>query len=253
MGVSAFGVSTCRRRSTSKCFGKRLTLAEQGGFTAWTPGAEVMAETWHISAELCRRFLEQRTSLSERLAVVRHLITQCPECLALMGRISAEGGYWFAKMSPDAYTDRTYAEAFQTAFKFATQAEREVAMAHLRGWGHWSALDRLRPSERLPAIVRRREWQHWGLFRAILDAARWYRNRDSQEAADIARLALDVADLLDPAGVGGEATAKDLKAKACSALSDCCRLASDLQGAREAIAQAWKLNEEGAGDPLDRA
>jgi tetratricopeptide (TPR) repeat protein len=60
-------------------------------------------------------------------------------------------------------------------------------------------------------------------------------------------------DLLKPKAVGGEAAAKDMRAKAFAILADCRRLASDLDGARAAIAEAWKWNEEGAGDPLDKA
>ncbi len=211
-----------------------------------------MAETWHISADVCRRFLEGRVSVPERRALVRHLITDCPECLALMGRISAESGYWFGKAGAEAYVDRDYAEAFQAAFKFASQLERKLAVERVRGWGHWSALDSLLPQERLPAIIEREDWHHWGLFRALLDAARWYAARDPQEAADIAALARDIAGLLNPLEAGSAAAASDMRAKAWVALADC-RLAFDLPGAREAIAEAWKWNEEGVGDPLDKA
>jgi tetratricopeptide (TPR) repeat protein len=102
-------------------------------------------------------------------------------------------------------------------------------------------------------VVIEKSWHHWGLFRALLDAARWYSARDPQEAADIAQLALDIADLLDPQEVGGEATAKDMRAKAWTILADCRRLAADLDGARGAVAEAWRWNEEGAGDPSDKA
>ena len=212
-----------------------------------------MAETWHISAELFRRFLDQRISRSERRAVARHLIGQCPECLGLVGRIVAEGGYWFGPTGEGAFAERDYAEAFQAAFKFTDREARRVAFERLRGWGHWSALDPLLPDERLPVVISRRDWQHWGLFRALLDAARWYSFRDPREAVNIVQLALDIVDLLDPKAVGGEPTAKDMRAKAWAILGNCRRLASDLDGARKAIAEAWRLNEEGLGEPLDKA
>ncbi len=216
------------------------------------PGQGDAPATWHLSAELCRRFLEGRVSAPERRALVRHLITDCPECIALIGRISAESGYWFGKPGAEAYIDRDYAEAFQAAFKFATHLERKLAVERLRGWGHWSALDSLLPQERLPAIIECKDWHHWGLFRALLDAARWYAARDPEEAADIGQLALDIASLLNPLETGSAAAANDMRAKAWVVLADC-RLAFDLLGAREAIAQAWKWNEEGVGDPLDKA
>jgi tetratricopeptide (TPR) repeat protein len=44
-----------------------------------------------------------------------------------------------------------------------------------------------------------------------------------------------------------------MRARAWAVLADCRRLTADLDGARTAIAEAWKWSEEGAGDPLDRA
>jgi tetratricopeptide (TPR) repeat protein len=213
-----------------------------------------MAEPRHLSAELFRRFLDQRASQSERRAVVRHLISQCPECLGLVGRIVAEGGYWFGKevAAGLAEGDRFLA-SFEADTAFVDRESRRVAFEHLRGWGHWSALDPLLPKERLPAVIEHKDWHHWGLFRALLDAARWYRSRDPQEAVDIAQLALDILDLLDPKKIGGEPAVKDMQAKAFALLADCRRMASDLDGARAAIAEAWKWNEDGAGDPLDKA
>lgn len=213
-----------------------------------------MAEPWHLSAELFRRFLDQQVSRSERRAVIRHLIAQCPECLGLVGRIVAEGGYWFGRevVAGLAEGDRFLA-SFEAVAAFADRAAGRLAFERLRGWGHWSDLDPLLPNERLPAVVMQKDWHHWGLFRVLLDAARAYRSRDPQEAADIAQLALDVVELLDPKEAGGETAANDMRAKAFSILADCRRLAADLGGAREAIAEAWKWNEEGTGDPLDKA
>lgn len=213
-----------------------------------------MAAPRHFSEELFRRFLDHQVSQPERRAVVRHLVSQCPECLRLVGRIVAEGGYWFGKEVAEglAESDRVLA-SFEDTAEFTLREPRRVAFERLRGWAHWSALDPLLPNERLPAILSRKDWQHWGLFRALLDAATWYSARDPQEAVDIAQLALDIADLLDPASVGGEAAAKDMRAKAYSVLADCRRMAADIEGARQAIAEAWKWNEEGEGDPLDKA
>ncbi len=212
-----------------------------------------MAETWHLSADLFRRFLDLRVTHSERRAVVRHLITRCPECVALAERVTAETGYWLGAGGAEAFIEGDYAQAFQAASRFATRAARRVALERLRGWAHWSVLEPLPPHERLHVVVERKDWHHWGLFQALLDATRWYRERDPQEAAEIALLALDAANLLDPLAVGGEAVAKDLRAEAFGILADCRRLASDLDGACRAIAEAWECNEQGAGDPRDKA
>lgn len=212
-----------------------------------------MAENWHISAELCRRFLECRVSAAEGRAVVRHLLTQCEDCVALLASITAEGGYWMGGRGAEAYAEDDYAAAFQAAFKFASNAERRIAEEHLRGWGHWSALDPLLPQERLAAVIEHRDWHHWGLFRALLDAARWYRSRDPREAADIVELALGLAEFLNPSGMGDEAAARDMRARGYAMLADCRRIAGDLHGTLRAIGEAWRWNETGEGDPLDKA
>jgi hypothetical protein len=217
------------------------------------PADPDMAEPRHLSAELFRRFLDHQVSQPERRMVVRHLVSQCPECLGLVGRIVAEGGYWFGK---DAAAGLAEGDRFLASFEAASASvdreSRRIAFEHLRGLGHWSALDPLLPQERLPAVMEHKDWHHWGLFRALLDAARWYRSRDPQEAVDIAQLALDTVGLLDPKKIGGEAAAKDMRSNAFALLADCRRRASDLDGARAAIAEAWKWNEEGAGDPWTR-
>src|SRR5258708_25469677 len=126
-------------------------------------GPRDMANTAHLSGEPVRHFLEQQVSVSERQAVVRHLVTQCPECLALTGRITAEGGYWFGA-GAEAFLERDYTEAFEAAFKFTDRAARRIAVERLCGWGHWSALDPLLPNERLPAVVSGKGLAHLGLF-----------------------------------------------------------------------------------------
>ncbi len=222
-------------------------------FEPQPPGRADAAETRHLSADLLRRFLAERVSAPERQRIVRHLLTRCPDCFAIAERITAEAGYWAGKGSADERVDRDYTEAFQSAFRFATEGARRLAVERLCGWAHWSALDPLLPQERLAAVITQRDWHHWGLFQALLDAAHWYSSRDPHEAADIAALALDVADLLDPMVVGGEAAANDMRARAWVLLADCRRLAADFEGARAAIAEAWKWHEEGAGEPLDKA
>jgi tetratricopeptide (TPR) repeat protein len=222
-------------------------------FGALLPGEIIMEEEWHISAELFRRFLDLRVSKAERKAIVRHLITQCPECLGLVGRVSSETGFWLGPAAAEAFADQDYERAFDAAFQFADRNERRVALERLRGLGHWSALEPLLPSERLPFILEHRTWQHWGLFRALLDAYHRYVLRDPREAVNVVRLALDLVELLDPAAVGGEASANDQRARAWSLLGNARRLASDLAGARQALNEAWRFNEAGLGHLLDKA
>jgi tetratricopeptide (TPR) repeat protein len=146
-----------------------------------------------------------------------------------------------------------YEKSFQAAFRFAGRLDRRLAIERLRGWGQWAALEPLQPEERLSEVVSHLEYQHWGLFRALLDAARWYGFRDPRGAVDIVQLALDTADLLDPREAGGELEATDLRAQGHAVLGNTRRMASDFDGARSALNEAWRLNELGTGNPLEKA
>ncbi len=186
---------------------------------------------WHFSADLFRRFLDQRASRPERKAILRHLLAQCPACTDLARRITTEAGYWLGAEGAKAFADLDYDAAFRAAVRFADRAERRIAFEHLRGCAHWSALIPLPPDERLPLIVLRRDWHYWGLFRVLLDAAGRASRTDPNEAASIARLALDIVGLLDPQAVGGDAAANDMQSRAWAVIADCRRFAADLQHA----------------------
>jgi tetratricopeptide (TPR) repeat protein len=209
--------------------------------------------SWHLTADLARRFLEQRVSPAERRALVRHLLTQCAACLDLMSRVTAESSYWRGKREPVGQGSHDYETTFESLFKFANNNARRAADQRLLGEGQWSVLAPLPPPKRLVAIVEHSRYQHWGLFQAILDAARSHAFRDPLQAVDIAQLALDVVDLLDPAAVGGPEVAYDRRALAHALLANSRRLAADFTGARSALAAAWACNEKGTGDPLEKA
>jgi hypothetical protein len=185
---------------------------------------------WHMSADLFRRFLDGRAMRDESKRLIRHLVHGCDECQGLASRLVAESGYWFPKRG--FVSEEEYEDAFQTALRFATVEERRAAIARLRGWGQWAGLEDLLPEERQQAVVAHKRYHHWGFYRALLDAARGYSFRDPREAVEIVNLAITVAELLDPASVGGEKAAIDLRAMAFAILGNARRLAADLPGAR---------------------
>jgi tetratricopeptide (TPR) repeat protein len=210
-----------------------------------------MAE-WHLSADLFRRFLDGRAKRDESKQIVRHLVRGCDECQALASRLVAESGYWFPKGS-FAASEEAYEGAFEAAFSFTTKEERRIAVERLLGWGQWAAVEPLLPEERRALVIGDRDYHHWGFYRALLDAAHSYGFTDPREGVNIVELALVVSELLSVAEVGGEEAATDMRAKGYAILGNARRLASDLPGARQAINEAWRLNEDGTGDPLERA
>jgi len=95
-------------------------------------------------------------------------------------------------------------------------------------------------------------YQNWGLYVRLLEASRLYMRTEPAEAVDIVRLAIVVAEHLDPEVVGAKRVA-DLRAAAWADLGNVKRLASDFEGSRRAFNEAWRISEEGTGEPVEAA
>ncbi len=207
-----------------------------------------MAEE-HIPEELLRRFLQAEVSREEARKVVRHLLSRCPECLSFSSRMIAQPSLW----SKTTEGEEAYDEVLTRVLAFATERERQLAVERLRGWAHWTTLEPAKPQERFTLVEVDPSYHTYGLYERLLEASRWYIRTDPIEAVDIVRLAIFVAEHLDPALIG-ETRIADLRAAAWASLGNARRIASDFEGARRAFNEAWRiLEEEGTNDPLDRA
>ncbi len=196
---------------------------------------------WHVSEELLRGFIAGASSKEEGQRIVRHLVRGCERCARMMAST------WLGEGAEEA----DYEAAFAEAFKFATEMEEQLAIERLRGWAQWSALEPLFPAARIAVVRSQPAYHTFGLYERLLEAAQWYSRRDPAEAADIAMLALVVAEHIPT--LEGAARA-DLRATTWAHVANMRRLASDFEGAREAINGAWRIfEEEGSGDPSDRA
>ncbi len=200
----------------------------------------------HVEEELLARFLEAEATKEEARRVVRHLLTGCPQCLE-MARQASSGVGLGATGDPHVYD-----EAFQRAMAFATGEARRLAEEKMRGWGQWAALEPLPPPVRLAEVESNPRYQNWGLYVRLLEASRLYMRTEPAEAVDVVLLAIAVAEHLDPAVVGEKRIA-DLRAAAWAALGNVKRLASDFEGSRRAFNEAWRIFEEGTGEPAEAA
>src|SRR3954464_11142139 len=97
----------------------------------------------HIGEELLGRFLRTETTREEARQVLRHLLSRCPECLALSSRLTAAPGLF----SKTVTWEEAYGELFARRLVFATQEEERLAGEKLRGWAQWAALGRAPPQE----------------------------------------------------------------------------------------------------------
>jgi len=207
-----------------------------------------MAE-WHVPEELFGRFLRAEASREESQQVVRHLLSECPRCSEMAHQVISEVGLWSSRK---AGWEEAYEEVFQRALVFATEEEQRLALERLRGWEQWSFLEPLTPQARIAVVEADESFHTWGLYDRLLEASRWYMRKEPAEAVDIVRLAITVAELLDPAALGEKRVA-DLLANAWAALGNVMRIASDFEGARSAFNEAWRFVALGTGDPLEAA
>jgi tetratricopeptide (TPR) repeat protein len=205
----------------------------------------------HVPVEWLERFLRLEASEDEVRQVARHLAAGCPECTELAYRIAVDVGLSrSAEGGRDAW-ERAYEEVFARALAFANEDERRRALEKLRGWGQWASLEPFPPRARLEVVASDPRYHILGFHERLLDAARQASRNEPAEAADIVRLALVVAERLEPAVAGGRMRLADLKAASWAALGNALRIADDFEGARQAFNEAWPLLKEGSGSPTE--
>ena len=203
----------------------------------------------HIPEELLGRFLRAEVSKEEAQRTLRHLLSRCPQCLALSSRMTSELGF----TSKPTTWEEAYEQVFAQTLAFATEQEERLAVEKLRGWGQWADLESATPLERIALVEADPRYYTHGFYQRLLEASRWYIRTDPAEAVDVVRLAILVAERLDPAVIGEKRIA-DLRAAAWASLGNARRLASDFEGSRHAFNEAWRiLEEEGTNAPMDRA
>lgn len=205
----------------------------------------------HIPQELFERFLRSAASQEEVRQVVRHLLKGCPQCEELSHRLSTRSGF----LGPEAQVEKArreaaYEEVFDRAFAFASQEEQRFAMERLRGWAQWAALEPLSPQERLDRVGSDPQYHTFGLYDRLLEEGRWSSRTAPAEAAEVVRLAVLVAERLDPAAIGEKRVA-DLQAAGWAALGNVRRISQDFEGARQAFDEARGLLKDGTGDPAE--
>jgi tetratricopeptide (TPR) repeat protein len=211
-----------------------------------------MAE-WHIPEELLRRFLRLRAAKEETQRLVRHLLSGCSLCSDLAYRMTSEIGL-FSPQEPGGKDgwEQAYDEVFTRTLAFTTEEEQRLAVEKLRGWAQWAELEPINPQLRFTMVESNSRLHTLGLYERLVEAARWYSRTEPEEAVDISRLAILVAEHLNPA-ILGEQRMADLKAAAWAALGNTKRIAEDFEGARRAFNEAWRILEDGTGDPSEAA
>lgn len=111
----------------------------------------------------------------------------------------------------------------------------------------------LRPSEARRELVRKtRRYQVLGLAQALREESRAEGQRDVARAIELAELAIEVSDCLEPAFYGTRLV-NDTRALAYGMLGNARRVAGDLFGAERQLRTARALLDSGTGAPTEQA
>lgn len=113
-------------------------------------------------------------------------------------------------------------------------------------------LARHRPEQQTLLLGNDSRFRTWGLLEKLLEESQARRLASRTDSERLARLALRLAERLDP-GYYGESRLGDLRARAWSYIAEIRRLRSDFAGAGEAFDRAHDHLRTGTGDALERA
>jgi tetratricopeptide (TPR) repeat protein len=203
----------------------------------------------HVTKEQLHLFLGRKLPKERAAAVVRHLLSGCPGCLAL----AREAGWTSALPGPPAnLANREYDAMFRRLDLLHALVEGDILAERERADSLWARLQSHAPERRL-LIVRNEERYHlWGLYERILAESRQASGTDPLAAADLAYLALAVVDRLNPRTYG-HLRLHDFRGAAWVALANAKRMAADFAGCQDALRHARAELDLGTEDPLEEA
>lgn len=190
----------------------------------------------HPDMRLLERFMRNELQGRERRLIVRHLLTGCPDCVAVTRRLWSFGEHPMT-CGPEA--------------RSGPEGERRLSIVR-REASHLLAelLDHPR-SRRLALICAEERFQNTSLCGLLIERSR--RAGTTVEAEEMAEAAVAIAGQIAGRPCGA-AVVRSLRARSWAHLGDARRLGGDLAGAEEALASAEPLyGEEEAADPLDIA
>lgn len=204
------------------------------------------------------RFRSGEAGREEARAVVRHLLAGCPECQRTISpmspaRVAIRNG------SGDALEERrTDKVCYDYSASFA-RAEKELSRHQLWLAEEQAAVPPLRrelarhPRARQEVLVGNSSRFHtWSLVESLVDDCRPLCQADPDEALHLARLAIRLADRLEPERYGAERVC-DQRARSWACLAILFRVQQRYREAEQAFATARRLLREGTGDPVEKA
>jgi tetratricopeptide (TPR) repeat protein len=208
----------------------------------------------HLTEATMQRFLQGTLSDEDTTALMRHLLSQCTDCLEVALATGADEGFIVGSdgdFRPERVPEGVeYREAFLAVLRSGEEQPMRLAQEKLRAIGLFAALEELPPDKRLSAIRTQKRFQTWGLFDRLLAKYPEYSRHNPQDGVNLVTLALAVVESLEDFR---PALLADFHAQALGALCNAKRLAADFDGAKAALRSAWEMLREGTGEPLEDA
>lgn len=220
---------------------------------------------WHPDPEEIELFLDDELPTEASRAVQRHLFS-CPRCeermIALLpGPKDPLGDD--ADLEADLELDLAeeldesprYEGLIHSVLQQAqSEMERRETQLHrerTEAEASWHELAPLSDPERLALVEGEPRFQSWGLFELLLETGKRELDRP-QEALDLLRLALAIADQLDT-GRYGLGSVEAAKSRAWVYVGNALRIQSDFRAADRAFTEAEEHLSRSWLDPLDEA
>jgi tetratricopeptide (TPR) repeat protein len=200
----------------------------------------------HPPSELLTGFLLGRLAPAERRLVFLHLLRGCRLCREEMAPLAdAMFRPGRGEVPPD--TDPDYDGPIGRAFArvLGWKGERERERAESVG-----KVSKLLGAARAGVLPESEDFWTWGLCEVLLERSWTLRHEDAKEMLQLAGLATEAADRLDPEKYGVRETF-DLRARAWGEYANACRVSDNLVPAEGAIGRALELRKQGSGsEPL---
>ena len=211
----------------------------------------------HPSVEALASFTRGQLSQEEAHRIVEHLLEDCPECK----RIASEAwqhisdGLRASRSEPQFSEDEgddTYAASVDRAITAAREFAKDSARAKNRAEELFQELESHPKARQLTLVRNSKRFQSAELCELLIDKSYALRFDDVQAGVELGELAVAVAERL-PALQRDESWAVALQGRAWAYFGNIRRVASDLAGSEQALANAETAFKNGSYEPLDRA
>lgn len=205
---------------------------------------------WHPDREALEKFLDDTLLEEESRVLQRHLFT-CPDCEERLLEILPSLDIMDEPMEPEARTSPGLVQ--RVLAETGSDIERRqmrVTGERARAAELWVEIRPYSKEQRRALILAEPRYQTWGFFEVLIDKSRQAALAEPQKSEELARLAIDLTDSLDP-GMYGPGSFEAAKARAWAYLGNALRILADFRQAEQAFQTAESYLAKSWLDPLD--